>query len=299
MAAKKKQEEKEIKSRKPGPETKKKVAGAAANTSLPKAQSAEALQKSEDRYRTLVEKAFEGIIVIRDGEIVFANPRAYEMIGYPRDQVAPRAFMDFIHPDDVEILTGNYLRRLKGEQFEETYTIRLVDRQGNIKWAQISTSLINWEGKPATLTFLTDITERNRVEKALLFTRFSLDNAADTMVCVDREAHFIDVNDTFCRACGYSREELLSMKVHDLDPDYSAEIWPEFWEKLKKSGSLIFETYHRSKEGELYPVEISARYFEHDGKEYHTAVARDITERKKSEEALEASEAKYRLLADN
>ncbi|MCX6001612.1 MAG: PAS domain S-box protein [Chloroflexi bacterium] len=126
-----------------------------------------------------------------------------------------------------------------------------------------------------------------------------MDNAADTMVCVDREAHFIDVNDTFCRACGYSREELLSMRVHDLDPDYSAELWPEFWEKLKKSGSLIFETCHRSKEGELYPVEISARYFEHDGKEYHTAVARDITERKKSEEALEASEAKYRLLADN
>ncbi|MCX6001611.1 MAG: PAS domain S-box protein [Chloroflexi bacterium] len=144
MAAKKKQEDKEIKSRKPGSETKKKVAAAAP-------------QQSEDRYRTLVEKAFEGIIVIRDGEIVFANPRAYAIIGYPRDQVAPRAFMDFIHPDDAEILTGNYLRRLKGEQFEETYTIRLVDQKGDIKWAQISTSLINWEGKPATLTFLTDI----------------------------------------------------------------------------------------------------------------------------------------------
>ena len=142
MAAKKKQEDKEIKSRKLGPETKNKAAGTAANTSPPKKQAAEALQNSEDRYRTLVEKAFEGIIVIQDGEIVFANPRAYAIIGHPRDQVAPRAFMDFIHPDDAEILTNNYLRRLKGEQFEETYTIRLIDQKGNIKWAQISTSLI-------------------------------------------------------------------------------------------------------------------------------------------------------------
>ena len=88
-------------------------------------------------------------------------------------------------------------------------------------------------------------TKRKQVEEALQFTRFSLDNAVDTMVCVDRDAHFIDVNDAFCRSSGYSREELLSMTVHDIDPDYSAEIWPEFWKKLKQSGSLTFESCHR------------------------------------------------------
>jgi PAS domain S-box-containing protein len=134
-----------------------------------------------------------------------------------------------------------------------------------------------------------------RAKERLQFARFSLDNAVDTMVCVDRDARFIDVNDSFCRSSGYSREELLSMTVHDIDPDYSAEIWPEFWEKLKQSGSLTFETCHRSKEGRIFPVEITASYLEYNGKEYHCSFARDITERKRAEEALRESQARLKL----
>ena len=144
-----------------------------------------------------------------------------------------------------------------------------------------------------------DITERKRAEEALHFTRFSVDSAADTMVCVARDARFVNVNDAFCRSVGYSRKELLSMTVHDIDPDYSAEVWPEFWKKLKQSGSLTFETYHRSKEGQVYPVEITATWFEYDGKEYHSGFARDITERKRAEEALRKSEEKFRHLFNN
>jgi len=135
--------------------------------------------------------------------------------------------------------------------------------------------------------------KRRHAEEALLFTRFSVDNAADTMVCVDHDARFIDVNDAFCRSSGYSREELLSMTVHDIDPDYSAEIWPEFWKKLKQSGSLIFESCHRTKEGRIFPVEITANYLEYNGKEYHCSFARDITERKRAEVALKKSEERF------
>jgi PAS domain S-box-containing protein len=142
--------------------------------------------------------------------------------------------------------------------------------------------------------YIQNVTERKRAEEALLFTRFSLDNAVETMACVDHDAHFIDVNNAFCRVSGHSREELLSMTVHDIDPDYSAEIWPAFWNKLKQSGSLTFESYHRSKEGRIYPVEITATYFEYNGKEYHCSFARDITERKRVEEALREAEAWFR-----
>ena len=128
--------------------------------------------------------------------------------------------------------------------------------------------------------------ERRHAEDALRFTRFSVDNAADTMAWVSRDARFIDVNDAFCRSLGYSREELLSMTVHDIDPEYSVEIWPEFWEKLKQSGSLTFESCHRTKEGKVVPVEIMANFLEYNGKEYHCSTARDITERKQAEEEL-------------
>ena len=122
---------------------------------------------SEERYRTLVDKSFEAIIVIQDGQIVFANPRAFEMIGLPPDQTEPKPFADFLHEEDRGEILDRQMRRLKGEQMEETYTIRLVDADGDIKWALIGTALIDWEGNPATLTFLTDITQRKKAEEAL------------------------------------------------------------------------------------------------------------------------------------
>ena len=144
-----------------------------------------------------------------------------------------------------------------------------------------------------------ELTERKQTEEKLQFTRFSLDHAADTMVCVGHDGRFIDINDAFCRFAGYSREELLSMTVHDIDPDYSAEVWSEFWEKLKQSGSLTFESCHRTKEGKVFPVEITANIFEYNGKEYHCSFARDITERKRIEKLLMESERKLRLITEN
>ncbi|MBM3158115.1 MAG: PAS domain S-box protein, partial [Chloroflexi bacterium] len=136
-------------------------------------------------------------------------------------------------------------------------------------------------------------TERRKAEEALHFIRFALDNTDEAMVCVSQDARYIDVNDTFCRSVGYSREELLSMKVHDIDPSYSAQIWSDFWRELKKKGSLTFESCHRKKDGKVFPVEIMVTFFEYKGKEYHCGFARDITERKRAEQLLKESEARF------
>ncbi len=308
MAAKKNQEDKEIKSRKPGPETKKKAAGAAANTSAPKKQAAEVLPKSEDRYRTLVEKAFEGIIVIQDGGIVFANPRAYAIIDHPRDQVAPRAFMDFIHPDDAEIVTDNYLRRLKGEQFEETYPIRLVDQKGNIKWAQISTSLINWEGKPATLTFLTDITERKQKEEALREseTKFKsiIEHSGDVFYMFDLDAKPLYLSPRCLDILGYTVDEYNNIKWTDLlidSPVNKAAIASTMAAIKTGLKQPTYPVEFLRKDGSRVAAEIKESPLKDDnGKVIGlVGVIRDISERKKAEQALRESEEKYRLIAEN
>ena len=143
------------------------------------------------------------------------------------------------------------------------------------------------------ISYEKDITERKQVEETLKFTQMILDNAADTMTCIDYDGHYIDVNEALCRSVGYSREELLSMTVHDIDPNYPAGIWPEFMEKLKQTGSLTFESLHRTKEGKLIPVEVRVSFFEHNGKEYHSGFARDITERKQAEELLKESMERF------
>ena len=144
---------------------------------------------------------------------------------------------------------------------------------------------------------IADITERKRSEEALQFVRFSVDKAPYTVAWVDKDAHFIDVNDAFCRSSGYARDELLQMVVYDIDPEHSAAIWPKFWERLKQNGSLTFESHHRTREGEILPVEITANYFEYNGKEYHCALARDVTERKQAEQALVQQAEQLHLLS--
>ena len=127
----------------------------------------EALNKSEERYRTLVDNAAEAVFVIQNGKVVFANPKAFAMVNYRLDQTEPHYFIDFVHPDDRPMVIDRHLRRLSGEEFEETYQVRLIDRDANTIWVQISSAGIKWEDSPATLTLATDISDRKRDEEKI------------------------------------------------------------------------------------------------------------------------------------
>ena len=144
-----------------------------------------------------------------------------------------------------------------------------------------------------------DIGEQTKVFDRLKMTQFSLDRAADAIFWIEADARLIYVNDTACRSLGYSREELLSMTVHDIDPDYQEAVWAESWERLRRVGSFTIESVHRAKDGRTFPVEITANYLNYGGKECDCAFARDITERKRVQEQLRVSEQRYRALADN
>ncbi|MHC4244666.1 MAG: PAS domain-containing protein, partial [Planctomycetota bacterium] len=112
------------------------------------------------------------------------------------------------------------------------------------------------------------------------------------------DAKFIYVNDAACRTLGYSKQELLKMTVHDIDPNYNPKNWPEHWKNLKRKGSAIIESQHRTKNGNLIPVEIIANYLKFGEKEYNCAFARDMSEHKRSGLALRMSEQRFRAIAD-
>lgn len=122
----------------------------------------EKLRESEEKYHSVVEHADQGILIAQDGMIRFANPKISEISGYSQEELSSKLFTRFIHPDDREMVTENYLKRLQGRELPHIYDFRILDMEGNIKWLEINATLINWEGRPATLNFLTDITERKR-----------------------------------------------------------------------------------------------------------------------------------------
>ncbi len=126
-------------------------------------------------------------------------------------------------------------------------------------------------------------------EEKPLLTQFAIDRASVGAFWIQSDGRIIYVNNAACQSLGYSRPELLSMTVHQIDPNYPAEAWPDHWRELREQGSLTFESRHRAKDGRVFPVEITANYVEFGGKEYNCAFARDITERRQAEEALYAS----------
>jgi PAS domain S-box-containing protein len=134
-----------------------------------------------------------------------------------------------------------------------------------------------------------EINERTKAEKALTFTRFCIDHANDMLYWIDPEGKIVDVNDPTCNKLGYTREELVSMGVEDIDPYISLEAYDRIWQDLKKHGTSKMEAVHYAKNGEPTPVEITLNHITFDDKEYNCAFARDISDRKKAEEELQKS----------
>jgi PAS domain S-box-containing protein len=124
-----------------------------------------ALAESEAKYRKVVENVNEGILVTAGGRILYANPRALELTGLDDETAKSKPFIEFIHPDDRERVLGNHMRRLKGEPVENHYQFRVIHRNGEARWLEISAVVFEWQNAPATLNFLIDVTQRRQIEQ--------------------------------------------------------------------------------------------------------------------------------------
>ena len=122
------------------------------------------LRASDLKYRQVVENASEAIFVAQGGRLVFLNPATASMIGHSGEELTARPFVDFIHPDDRDMVLERHRARTTGEEPPSVYAFRVVREDGAVRWVELKTVLIEWQGEPATLNLMGDITARRQAE---------------------------------------------------------------------------------------------------------------------------------------
>lgn len=128
-----------------------------------------------------------------------------------------------------------------------------------------------------------DLTEKRSLELA----RFTIQQSADSIIFHDSKGVILKANNSACRQLGYSENELIGLTIQDIDPDSNKKTWAQFWKELRKEKNITFEARNQTRSKSIIPAEVTVNFVEFDGLEYAVSFSRDITERKRIEEAKE------------
>ncbi len=265
-------------------------------------QAEQALRESEERLRLALQAANQGLydLNIQTGEAKVSSEYA-TMLGYdPADFRETNArWIERLHPEDREKVAATYRAYIRGDLPDYAVEFRQRTTSGDWKWILSLGKIVAWDedGKPLRMLGThTDITQRKQMEESLARTQFAVDQARDAIFWVKANGGFVYVNQAACDSLGYSREELLSLSVFDIDPKFPKEQWLEHWRITHDHGSYKIETSHKTKDGRIFPVEVAISAINFGGEEFHCSFVRDISERRQAEDALRESENKYRSL---
>jgi len=231
-----------------------------------------------------------------DGYYKQVNPAFTKTLGWSKDELLRRPWLDLVHPDDQESTAHVAEELLKGKPLI-TFENRCQCKDGSYRW-------LSWSSFPLLeeevgFVVARDITDHKRVEEALRLTQYAVDNCHTAIYWHGSDGRTLYANDVAFQQLGYSREELLDLSVSDFDPDWPADYWPKGWQKLKEARVMTFESRHRRKDGHIFPVQVTTNYFEFDGVEHVFAFVSDVTEQRLAMDALRDSETKLHAIFDH
>ncbi|MDO8715815.1 MAG: PAS domain S-box protein [Dehalococcoidales bacterium] len=259
------------------------------------------LQKLEKQHSILLEKSNDAIIVLQDGLVKFANSKAAEITGFSAEAVLGKPFIDFVAPQYRELVMERYRKRLAGEEIPAKYEIGLLHRSGSVISVEVNASLIEYDGKPATLSIVRDITERKRIENSLKESeeryRVLFESSAEGIMIADIQTKkLLHPNPAICKMLGYSREELETLTVMDIHPKDSLEYVIAEFSALARGDRTQTTLPCMRKNGTIFYADIIATSAVIDGRNCNIGFFTDITERQHMANKLADSEVRYRRL---
>jgi PAS domain S-box-containing protein len=210
------------------------------------------------------------------------------IFGIPSDTYVGRRedLYRYVHPEDHG-LVAKAVEDARQSRKPYAAEFRVVRADGLVRWIA-SRGQFYYGSHGDTQRMLgiaVDITERRHAQESLQLFRRLIDESSEAIEVVEPETlRFLDVNDRACHDLGYTRDELLSLRVRDIDPCLESSM-ARIGKELEESGFVTFETLHQRKDGSTFPVEINLKRVQLD-RTYNVNIVRDITERKRVDEAL-------------
>lgn len=248
--------------------------------------------ESAATYRSLVENSLVGVYLIQDGRFPYCNPRMAEIFGYEsnEDIIRGRSVADLVWPDDRDLVLGNIRRRVEGEVQTIHYGFRGVRKNGEIIEVEVLGSRITYQGRPAVIGTLLDVTEERRARRQLNLYARALANTAEAVLVLDEDRRIVSTNKAFQSITGYTEEESVGRTPEFLRSGHHHEtFYDHIWSSVPVDGLWRGELWIRRKNGEAFPALVSLSLVQGgDGEPDHfVCVLNDISGYRQIEEKLD------------
>jgi len=241
-----------------------------------------ALRESEEKYRSVVERASDGICVVQEGRLKYVNQKLAEMAGYTAEELTGTQFLEYLHPEDRAGVVDRYRRRLKGEKLPSAYTVRFLRRAGGTVLVEVNAALSAFEGASADIVLVRDVTERERLARVAQETadelRAVLDNSPGA-IAGECEGVLVYANQRFARLFGYdSPEEVIGRPAGEFDAPEDRAALMEY-SKMREHGGDAPTSYGfrgLKRDGTVTPMEATISTYRSLGRLHILAFIREI-----------------------
>jgi PAS domain S-box-containing protein len=253
----------------------------------------ESLQVSEQKFATAFAEnpAAISLTNLDDGEFLEVNETWVALNGRSRDEVIGQSARSMnIWPSAKA--TERFVNELQAKGQIRGWEQAFLKKSGELFLTELSAQLLTIDNKPAVLTTIIDITAKREIEKSLLHIQFAMNSVGIGIHWVNMETgYFTYMNSYAANLIGYSEQEILNLRVPDIDPNFDEDIYKYAAQKLKQLGQMQIESTQKTRDGRVIPVELTLHYLQGDGQSPDQAIifVTDITNRKQVEQALQSA----------